>query len=207
MKDHMLSCQVHINGTLPYNYNSNSGAFISDASIPFLNPEGGFLLHSKVPTLQRYYLSLFTEHASIFIIFLSVYWTLKVLFFTLHPATGIFLFSWRFYLFFLHGCSIGTFFFFFIWVHLTPEGFYFFLQLQDAMCIYELSTCTHRRFSWVLSFSLSLFTMPLACVLLNNPACTGLLEGFYFFFPFTMPWALPHFSWRFSFFPSFSNAA
>jgi len=125
---------------------------------------------------KRYYLFLFIEHP---LIFLSCFKsTGHFLPFTMPQASPWFPEGFIYFSFMAvslkHSCIFPE----SIWL---LEVFYFFLQLQDAMCIYDLFPCTHRSFSWVLSFSLLLYTMPLACILLNNPACTGLLEGFYFF--------------------------
>jgi len=134
---------------------------------------------------KRYYLFLFIlvhwTSSYLFILF-QVYWTLKVSFFTLHHATGISLFSWRFHLFFLHGCFIET-FLYFSRVHLTPEGFLFFLQLQDAMCIYDLSpvhTGTFHGFylfpffysqcHWHMNFSIILHAQDFLKVFISFPS-------------------------------------
>ena len=129
---------------------------------------------------KRYYLFLFIEHP---LIFLSCFkstglWRFHFLPFTMPQASlfdslkvlSIFpswLFHWNILVFFL-----------------SPSDSWRFSIFPSASgCHVHLWSipCTNRNFSWVLSFSLSLFTMPSACVLLNNPACTGPLEGFYFF--------------------------
>jgi len=100
---------------------------------------------------KRYYLFLFIEPP---LIFLSCFkstglWRFHFLPFTMPQTSPWFPEGFIYFSFMAvslkHSCIFPE----SIWL---LKVFYVFLQLQDAMCIYDLSTCTHRCFSWVLSF-------------------------------------------------------
>ena len=139
MKDQMLSCQVHTNGTLPYNYISNSEALWYLMYPPhFSLLREVFSYIARFLPSKRYYLFLFTEHS---LIFLSCFkstrlWRFHFLPFTMPQASPCFLEDFIYFSFIAVPLEHS---FSFCWVHLTPEGFLFFLQLQDAICIYELA--------------------------------------------------------------------
>jgi len=129
---------------------------------------------------KRYYLFLFIEHP---LIFLSCF-----------KSTGL----WRFHFLPFIMLQASPWF---------PEGFIYFSFMAVSLkhsCIFPESIWLLKVFYFSFSFrmpcasiiyllykqelfmgfifSLLLYTMPLACILLNNPACTGLLEGFLFLF-------------------------